>query len=235
MNCIVLWRQDAEKQNNMDGLDPLGDTDSGKSTLCRILANYGVRTGWTPTYVDLDIGQGSLSPPGCIVATQMNYPISLIGEYPLDTPFAYFYGHSNPCINPQLYKLMIENLASSLERKSLRDWGNEIYSGWIINTMGWTTGLGYTLLLHAIKALKVDLVIINGDTKLSKLLKSKLKHSNPPIMVRSVPVSSGVQKRSKTYRKRARFQRILDYFYGIKKELRPYTHTTSIQDFKLYK
>ncbi len=34
----------------------VGPTDVGKSSLCKILLNYAVRMGWSPTYVDLDIG-----------------------------------------------------------------------------------------------------------------------------------------------------------------------------------
>ena len=41
----------------------------GKSSLCKILLNYGVRAGWLPTFADLDIGQGSVTVPGCLAAT----------------------------------------------------------------------------------------------------------------------------------------------------------------------
>jgi len=34
----------------------LGPTDSGKSTICKMLCNWAVRSGWEPTMVDLDIG-----------------------------------------------------------------------------------------------------------------------------------------------------------------------------------
>lgn len=44
-------------------------TDVGKSTLCKILLNYAVRAGWAPTFADMDIGQGSITVPGCIAAT----------------------------------------------------------------------------------------------------------------------------------------------------------------------
>ncbi len=37
----------------------VGPTDSGKSSLARILLNYAVRAGWAPTAVDLDIGAGT--------------------------------------------------------------------------------------------------------------------------------------------------------------------------------
>ena len=43
-----------------------GPTDVGKSTLARILLNYAVRSGRTPIFVDLDVGQGSITIPGCI-------------------------------------------------------------------------------------------------------------------------------------------------------------------------
>ena len=42
----------------------VGPTDVGKSTLCRLLLNYGVRMGRRPVFVDLDVGQGSISLPG---------------------------------------------------------------------------------------------------------------------------------------------------------------------------
>ncbi len=35
----------------------VGPTDVGKSTLCRLLLNYAVRSNWTPTMIDLDIGE----------------------------------------------------------------------------------------------------------------------------------------------------------------------------------
>ncbi len=36
----------------------VGPTDAGKSTLCRLLINYAVRSGFEPTFVDLDVGEG---------------------------------------------------------------------------------------------------------------------------------------------------------------------------------
>jgi polyribonucleotide 5'-hydroxyl-kinase len=34
-----------------------GPTDSGKSTLCRCLLNWAVRSSHQPTFIDLDIGE----------------------------------------------------------------------------------------------------------------------------------------------------------------------------------
>ena len=38
-----------------------GPTDVGKSTLCRLLSNYAVRSGHQPILVDIDVGQVNLT------------------------------------------------------------------------------------------------------------------------------------------------------------------------------
>ena len=45
----------------------------------------------------------------------------------------------------------------------------------IINTMGWIDGLGYQLLLHSIKALKVDVIMVVGQDRLHNQLKSEFR------------------------------------------------------------
>lgn len=51
--------REAAKQSGCQGPRVLiaGPTDSGKSTICKMLLNWGVRGGHQPTYVDLDIGE----------------------------------------------------------------------------------------------------------------------------------------------------------------------------------
>ena len=46
----------------------VGPKDHGKSTTCKILTSYAARLDRTPIVVDLDVGQGSLSIPGCLSA-----------------------------------------------------------------------------------------------------------------------------------------------------------------------
>ena len=43
-----------------------GPASVGKSTLCRLLANWAVRLDRRPIYVDLDVTYGSISMPGSI-------------------------------------------------------------------------------------------------------------------------------------------------------------------------
>lgn len=74
----------------------VGPTDSGKSTLSRMLLSWAAKQGWKPTFVDLDIGQGSITIPGCIAATPIELPIDPVDGIPLEMPLVYFHGHPNP-------------------------------------------------------------------------------------------------------------------------------------------
>lgn len=60
----------------------VGPTDSGKTTLSKILLNYATRKGHSPVFVDLDIGQGSITVPGMVAAVGLEQPIPIgVFEY----------------------------------------------------------------------------------------------------------------------------------------------------------
>ncbi len=44
----------------------IGSSDTGKSTLTLYISNFLIKKGLKPIIIDSDIGQGELSPPGCI-------------------------------------------------------------------------------------------------------------------------------------------------------------------------
>ena len=50
----------------------VGPSDSGKSTLCRILCSYSARLERNITYVDVDVGQGNITVPGSIAASPID-------------------------------------------------------------------------------------------------------------------------------------------------------------------
>ncbi len=74
----------------------VGPTDVGKSTVCRILLNYAVRQGSFPTYVDLDVGQGSISLPGTLCALYVERPADPVEGFDKKAPLVYQYGHLSP-------------------------------------------------------------------------------------------------------------------------------------------
>lgn len=90
----------------------VGPTDVGKSTVCRILLNYAVRIGRRPIYVDLDVGQGTMSVPGTVGAMMIERQAA-IGEngFPEQAPLVYFFGSTTPTSNIPLYNLIITKLA----------------------------------------------------------------------------------------------------------------------------
>lgn len=80
----------------------VGPTDSGKSSLSKMLLSWAAKQGWKPTFIDLDIGQGSITIPGCIAATPIEMPIDPVEGIPLEMPLVYFFGHTTPRYCPLL-------------------------------------------------------------------------------------------------------------------------------------
>ncbi|KAG6509248.1 hypothetical protein ZIOFF_034640 [Zingiber officinale] len=157
----------ASHSNNVDSLQGprvivVGPTDSGKSSLCKMLLSWACKQGWKPTYVDLDIGQGYITIPGCIAATPVEMPIDAVEGIPLEMPIVYFYGHTSPTANGDLYKVFVKELARTLERQFSGN-AEARAAGMVINTMGWVEGLGYELLLNAIDTFNCDVVLVLGQ------------------------------------------------------------------------
>lgn len=67
-------------------LQVVGPTDVGKSTLCRILLNYAVRSGWSPVMIDLDIGKAA----ACLFGIQDACPFAICGPTCLPVPPVYY-------------------------------------------------------------------------------------------------------------------------------------------------
>ena len=70
LQMAVEQERERRKRSSQNGPAVLvaGPLDVGKSTLCRILLNYTIRSGTKPLLVDLDVGQGCVSIPGSIGA-----------------------------------------------------------------------------------------------------------------------------------------------------------------------
>eukprot|EP00756_Hemistasia_phaeocysticola_P051840 Hpha_TRINITY_DN27018_c0_g1::TRINITY_DN27018_c0_g1_i1::g.33186::m.33186/K14399/CLP1, HERB; polyribonucleotide 5'-hydroxyl-kinase len=68
-----------------------GPSDSGKTSVCRLLANYAARLDWDVTYVDLDVSNNSIAIPGTIAAVPVDAPVADEG-FSTFPPISYFYG-----------------------------------------------------------------------------------------------------------------------------------------------
>ncbi|KAH9620121.1 hypothetical protein KSS87_023889 [Heliosperma pusillum] len=185
----------------------VGPTDSGKSSLSRMLLSWAAKQGWKPTFVDLDIGQGSITVPGCVAATPIELPIDPVEGIPLEMPLVYFYGHTTPRANVDLYKIVVKELGQTLERQFSGNTESRA-AGMVINTMGWIDGVGYTLLLHAIDTFNADVVLVLGQEKLCSMLRDMLK-SKPKVDV--------------------------EYFYGMANDLSPHSNIASFSDLSIFR
>ncbi|XP_028121802.1 protein CLP1 homolog isoform X2 [Camellia sinensis] len=98
-------------------------------------------------------------------------------------------------VNADLYKVLVKELAQTLERQFAGN-AESRAAGMVINTMGWIEGVGYELLLHAL-----------GQEKLCSMLKDVLK-SKPNVDVVKLQKSDGVVSRNAKVRQKARSYRI---------------------------
>ncbi|KAL3498669.1 hypothetical protein ACH5RR_041401 [Cinchona calisaya] len=211
----------------------VGPTDSGKSTLSRMLLSWAAKQGWKPTFVDLDIGQGSITIPGCIAATPIEMPIDPVEGIPLEVPLVYFHGHPTPSANVDLYKVFVKELAQSIDKQFSGN-AESRAAGMVINTMGWIDGVGYDLLLHAIDAFNATVVLVLGQEKLCSMLKDVLKNK-PNVDVVKLQKSGGVVSRNPKVRQKARGGRIREYFYGLANDLSPHSNIANFSDLSIYR
>ncbi|KAK6913201.1 Clp1, N-terminal beta-sandwich domain [Dillenia turbinata] len=211
----------------------VGPTDSGKSTLSRMLLSWSAKQGWKPTFVDLDIGQGSITIPGCIAATPVEMPIDPVEGIPLEMPLVYFYGHTTPSVNADLYKVLVKELAHTLEGQFAGN-AESRAAGMVINTMGWIEGVGYKLLLHAIDTFNANVVLVLGQEKLYSMIKNVLK-KKPNVDVVKLQKSGGVVSRNTRVRQKARSYRIRKYFYGLSNDPSPHSNIANFSDLVVYR
>jgi len=234
-NAIDLERNSArERQCDGPRVMLVGPCDSGKTTLSKIFLSYAVRSGSQPMFVDIDIGQGSITVPGMLSALQISQPVPVgQGDISSNAPIVYFYGHLNPSENVKLYKLQIANLVKDIKAKCENN-ADVRASGLIVNTCGWVDGLGFDLLLYSIDTLMVDTVLVIDHERLFSDLSRK--YSNASIRMVKLIKSGGVITRSQPYRRKMRIDRIREYFYGCGKDtLYPYQTVLDFKEVIIYK
>lgn len=236
LHDVLQQRRIAAQQNGTPGprCIILGPTDSGKSTLCRMLCNWAVRSGQEVTVVDLDVGQGTITCPGCLAATPVEVPVSIEEGFLVEIPLVFYYGHSSPNDNPELYKFLVDRMASVLQRRAQSS-STANSAGLVINTLGWIEGLGYELQVHAIQSFKADVVVVIEQDRLHSQLSAQAEVKGLGASVVKLPKSGGVVTRPRDERKEARDRRVREYFYGVQRTLMPATQTVGVRELKVFR
>ena len=231
------WKRDEARRIGADGPRVLivGPTDCGKSTLCQILLAYGVRAGYAPVFVDLDVGQSTLSIPGTIGAAVLS-PKEITPHRGITAarPVLYWYGDKTPDSTTGMigdgsrYGSLVSRLATAVDERTSNDEAIRA-SGIIVNMCGRVDEVGYQEMLHVVQSYSIELVLVLGHDRLYSKLNKELSSSdcnssrkglrlasnpNSSIVTVKLPRSGGATDRDSTVRKNVRAHLTSKYFYG---------------------
>lgn len=126
----------------------IGPPNAGKSTLSTFLVNQLLTISPSICVIDADLGQNDIGPPGTISMGVVRRPIiDLSRVKPLSTKFI---GFLSPSIDPEKLN---SNIISLLRISRTH------YDFVIINSDGWTSGLGLSHKAYLVNKAKPDIVI----------------------------------------------------------------------------
>jgi polynucleotide 5'-hydroxyl-kinase GRC3/NOL9 len=184
------WIEAAQVVQRQGGVTVIvGDVDSGKSSLCTLLANICVDSGLKVGVVDADVGQTDIGPPTTISSANLSQPVFSLQELQPKTGF--FVGDTSPASVPDKVIRSLVRLEKDLAISS------DVV---IVNTDGWVGDLAALRFKEElVHQTKPDLVIglSRGeeiDPFLNIISSASLRLSTSPF----------VRTRSKDERKNAR-------------------------------
>lgn len=151
------WRATAERLEQ-SLLDPgstaasrrvvvCGAKGVGKSTFCRFLVNRLLTHFPVVAFLDTDLGQSELTPPGMVSLHALASPLLGPGFSQMRTPLrAFFCGAANPGNDPLFYMDAVKRLLRLCASKP-----QLAAVPLVVNTDGWIKSMGHDLLCHVIQ------------------------------------------------------------------------------------
>jgi polynucleotide 5'-hydroxyl-kinase GRC3/NOL9 len=180
----------------------LGASDSGKTTLSRILAQRWRTAGRTVGLVDGDIGQSSIGPPATVglAVLSSDHPIT-VSPVPR---CLYFVGSTSPAGHFLPHVLGIQALVQAAIAE-----GAEMV---LVDTTGLIVGAAAaSLKWHKLQAIQPQHVLaLQREGELEPIL--RLVDGQPGLEIHRLPVSSRVLRRSQAARRTFREARFREYF-----------------------
>ncbi|RLN48501.1 hypothetical protein BBJ29_001771 [Phytophthora kernoviae] len=146
-----------------------GGKGVGKSTFCRYLVNRLLAHFGTVAFLDTDLGQSELTPPGLVALHALTTPLLGPGFSQMKNPIrSFFCGDTNPGNDPLYYMKAVKSLLRLYDRK----WGTHSNASngspknaqrtcvpLVVNTDGWIKSMGHDLLCNVIQETNPDHVV----------------------------------------------------------------------------
>ncbi|CDK25710.1 unnamed protein product [Kuraishia capsulata CBS 1993] len=226
----------------------VGNKDSGKTSLAKILTAYATKMDRQPILVNLDPSTANFSIPGMLTGTTisdiMNVENVNLGEtittgptfYHQKQPIVKCFGLESFSDNDKLYKYEISQLGISVLSR-LRNDQVVGESGLVVDTPAFKI-TDYELIENIISDFEIDVLIVIGHERLFVDLKKKLiKPSNQNrLTVLKMPKSSGCVDLDDKFSRDLQQRCIREYFYGIEKQvLSPFSIMANLKDLIIFK
>ncbi|CCH60640.1 hypothetical protein TBLA_0D01320 [Henningerozyma blattae CBS 6284] len=229
----------------------VGKSSSGKTSLCRTLASYAIKSKpYQPLYVNTNPQDGILSMPGCLTAT----PISDILDAQSATwgqsmtsgatalhskqPLVRNFGLENVSENRKLYMNVITQLANDV-RNRLEEDSLVCRSGTIIDSPPLSVfDDDFIELKHIVKEFNVNILIVLCEDENDQIWKNMKTHLQPLIgnFVLRAPILDGVVKVDDVFKRSQQRDAIREYFYGTPQiVLSPYAIGVDYEDITMWK
>jgi polynucleotide 5'-kinase involved in rRNA processing len=130
----------------------VGGIDAGKSTLARAVAAYALRLGRSVAYLDGDLGQKTVGPPGTVAMKQIRSADDLTFDRLADADALAFVGSTSP----QGHLLPLVTGMARLHHRAVADGADLV----VVDTSGMVSGIyGQLVKYHKVELLQPDLVV----------------------------------------------------------------------------
>ena len=195
------WNEAADIVKRQRGVCVIiGEVDSGKSSLCTILANKCLENAMKVGVVDADVGQADIGPPTTISSAIVEAPI--IGLHKIAANLSFFIGDTSPASVPDKVVNFVTRLKSRIASSA------DVV---LVNTDGWLAefnAIRHKVLL--LDAIRPDLVLglVRSDEIIDPLLE-RVK-----VASLRLPSSSFARARTREERKKSREAGYRRFFQG---------------------
>ncbi|KAH8885520.1 hypothetical protein GQ53DRAFT_751208 [Thozetella sp. PMI_491] len=232
-----------------------GPSNTGKTSLIKMLVAYATKAGGQPLLVSLDPREGMLSLPGTMSAAVFgtimdvedpeggigvgDTPSSGPSAIPVKLPLVYYMGWERAEDDVPLWRELVSALGSAVTRK-LDDDAAVRSTGVIVDAPAVNNGQsGTDILVHAIRELGINTVVVLGSARLNAELARILAGDvvdGEAVTVVPLDKSDGVVERDDDFMKVTSLAAVKEYFFGdSKRTLSPSTQVVSFDDVMIYR